>query len=362
LQNQLFRTFIKTIKKYFMNKIFSRIPYVNTFICIFISVMFIVSCTKKEHVTPTVKTVTPDSAAGNAVITLTGGDLSNIQSAVFDLGNVPIAFNPNFNTGNAVLFRVPAGANVGSQHIVFTNAGGYQFSVPFTVLAVPSLTAAFPTEWEAGNTITITGNYLQTANHVALSGSSDTATIVSATATSLVITMPASSVASAKLTVFNNAGSSTTSFSVINMDQQLKFFTEDYGSGMQDWSWDNSGKSNAFAVSGTESLKEVFTAGGGQGMSFHNDNEMALSDYQYLSLWIKGGTADNTIKVFPDAVASGSAGSANITIPSGVWTHITVPMSLTGFSGVTCQRFDFQITGPATDQTLYFDNVILVKQ
>jgi IPT/TIG domain len=345
-----------------MNKIIFKIPYVNSMICIFAAMVMVISCTKKEHITPTIKTITPDSAAGNAIITLTGGGLSDIQSAVFDLGNVPVAFNPNFNTEGAVIFRVPPAANVGTQHIVFTNSSGYQFSVPFTVLAVPSLVSAFPTEWEAGNTITITGNYLQTASHVALVGSSDTGTIISATATQVVVKMPASSVPSAKLTIFNNAGSSTTTFSLINMDQQLKLYTDDYGLGMQDWSWDNSGKSTDFAVSGTSSLKEVFSAGGYQGMSFHNDNVMNLSDYQYLSLWIKGGSADNTLKVFPDAVAGGSAGSTNVSVPSGVWTHITISMSLTGFSGVSCQRFDFQITGPTVDQTLYFDNVILVKQ
>jgi hypothetical protein len=342
-----------------MKIIFKRL-FLNNAVCIFAAIIAITSCTKKTTVTPTFKTITPDSAAGNAVITLTGSGLKNIQSAVFDLGNVPIAFNPNFNTNEAVLFRVPSSANVGTQHIVFTNADGYQFSIPFTVLAVPSLESVFPTEWEAGNTITIKGNYLQTANHVVLVGSSDTATIISATSTELVIQMPASSVPSAKLTVFNNAGSSTTTFSVINMDQQLKFFTEDYGPGMQDWSWDNSSKTTDFAVSGTKALKEVFSAGGYQGQSFHNDNVMNLADYQSLSLWIKGGSVDNTIKVFPDAVVSGSGGSTNISVPASIWTHITVPMSL--FSGTTCQRFDFQITGPSADQTLYFDNVILVKQ
>ncbi len=345
-----------------MNKIIYRIPFVNYAICIFALVIVGASCTKDVHVTPTLKTITPDSAAGNTVITLTGSGLKDIQSAVFDLGNVPIAFNTNFNTDGAVIFRVPSGANVGTQHIVFTNSSGYQFSVPFTVLAVPTLESAFPTEWEAGNTVTITGNYLQTANHVSLVGTSDTGTIISATATQLIIKMPASSVPSAKLTVSNNAGSSTTTFSLINMDQQIKFFTEDYGPGMQDWSWDNSSKSTAYAVSGTVSLKEVFTAGGSQGMSFHSDNVLNLSNYQSLSLWIRGGANDNTLKVFPDAVISGSAGSTNVTVPAGKWTHIVVPMSLAGFSAVTCQRFDFQITGPNTDQTLYFDNVILIKQ
>ena len=329
-------------------------------ICIFAAIAISNSCKKNVNVTPAIKTISPDSGAGNAVITLTGSGLMDIHSAVLDIGNVPIAFNPNFNTDGAVIFRVPSTANVGTQHIVFTNSSGYQFSVPFTVLAVPSLASAFPTEWEAGNKITITGNYLENANHVVLTGTSDTATIISATATQLVIQMPASSVASAKLTVYNIAGPSTTTFSLINMDQQLKFFTEDYGSGMQDWSWCTSAKSTDFAVSGTTSLKDKFGAGGFQGLSFHWDDTIVISDYQSLSFWVKGGSSDNAIKIFPDAIITGSGSSTMVSVPSGVWTHITVPMTL--FSGVTCQRFDFQITGPDADQLLYFDNVILIKQ
>ncbi len=343
-----------------MTRIISRITCVLSVAGMILLVATWDSCTKDHHVTPTVVKVSPDSGAGNAVITLTGSGLMDIRSAVFDVGNVPIAFNPNFNTEGAVIFRVPPTANVGTQHIVFTNSSGYQFSVPFTVLAVPSLTSAFPTEWEAGSTITITGNYLQNANHVALTGTTDTATIVSATATQLVISMPASTVPSAKITVYNDAGPSTSTFTLINMDQQLKFFTEDYGPGMQDWSWCTSGKSTDFAVSGTTSLKGKFGAGGFQGLSFHWDDTIVISKYQSLSFWVKGGSSDNTLKVFPDAVISGTGSSTMVSVPSGVWTHITVPMTL--FSGVTCQRFDFQITGPDADQTLYFDNVILIKQ
>jgi hypothetical protein len=342
-----------------MKNLFS-IKYLNLTICILASIALLsVSCTKKTTVTPTVATLSPGQGAGSALVTLQGSGLSNIVSATFDNGNVPVAFNPNFNTDKAIIFTVPPAANVGPQHVIFTNAAGYQFSVPFTVLAIPTLISAFPTDWEAGNTITITGNYLQTTTHVGFAASADTATILSATATQLVLKMPASSVTSTKLIVTNDAGPSTSQFSLINMDQQLKFFTEAYGPGMQDWSWDNSSVSTDFAVSGVTSLKQVFSAGGGQGQSFHNDNVMVLGNYSFLSLWIKGGSADNTLNVFPDAIAAGSAGGVNVSVPANVWSHITIPMS--SYTGVSCQRFDFQISGPATAQTLYFDNVILVN-
>src|SRR5689334_9617456 len=88
----------------------------------------VTSCKKNVGVNPTVNKIDPGSGAGNALITVTGSGLQNIQSAVLDLGNVPIALNSNFNTDNALLFRVPVDANVGPQHIVFTNSAGYQYS------------------------------------------------------------------------------------------------------------------------------------------------------------------------------------------------------------------------------------------
>ncbi|HMH24838.1 MAG TPA: IPT/TIG domain-containing protein [Puia sp.] len=344
-----------------MRKYSFQIPYMSHVLHILAAVVLFASCTKTTTIKPVFTPISPGIGAGGQVLTLQGSGLAGLQSIVFDLGNVPVAFNPDFNTDKAVIFRVPTAANVGTQHIIFSYASGYQFSVPFTVVAVPSIVAAFPGEWEAGNTVTISGNYLGTADHVSLVGSTDTATILSATATQLVIRMPASTVATAKLTIHNNAGSSTSGFALVNMDQQLKFFTEGFGPAMQDWSWDNSSVSTDFAVSGTQGLKEKFAAGGGQGLSFHWDNNIVTTSYQTLSFWVKGGSNDNTFTVAPDAISSGTGSTANFTAPAGVWTHITLPVA--GFGGVTCQRFNFQISGPTgADQTLYFDNVILVKQ
>src|SRR4051812_32450923 len=89
------------------------------------------SC-KKDDVTangeasgsPQANKIKPDSAAAFDVLTLTGKGLGQITSIVFDNGNVPASFNPNFNTNEAVIFRVPDTANGGDQKIVFTNSKG----------------------------------------------------------------------------------------------------------------------------------------------------------------------------------------------------------------------------------------------
>jgi hypothetical protein len=231
------------------------------------------------------------------------------------------------------------------------------------VLAVPSLVSAFPQEWEAGGTVTLLGNYLLTANHVAIVGSSDIATIISKDAKQLVITLPATEQGKVKLAVTNSAGTSVTPFSLTNMDKQLKFFTEDFGAGMQDWSWTTDhGVSHdpTFAVASTSSWRQLYTKNGWQGASFHSDNNINVSDYSTLSFYVRGGTEDNTVDVFADAVTAGSGKTVKISVPANAWTFVNIPV-VGNFDGVTCQRFDFQVEGnPNADQTLYFDNVLLV--
>jgi hypothetical protein len=321
----------------------------------------VTSCKKDVNVNPTINEIDPGSGAGNALITVTGTGLRNIRSAVLDLGNVPIALNSNFNTDNAILFRVPVDANVGPQHVVFTNSGGYQYSMAFTVLAVPSITSAIPLEWEAGSRITLIGNYLESAYHVEIAGTSDTATIISASAKQLVLQLPASDVSSAKFVVYNNAGSTTTDMVFVNMDKQLKFFTEDFGSGMQNWSWCTAANSNNFAVSGSVSLQATYSDGGWQGLSFHYDDPINASDYSYLAFWVKGGANDQIVDVAADAVISGSPKTSKVTVPANVWTYFKIPV-VGNFDGSSFQRLNFQMEGPTgAAETVYFDDVIFVK-
>ncbi|WP_350340187.1 hypothetical protein [Paraflavitalea speifideaquila] len=80
-----------------------------------------------------------------------------MRSIVFDNGNVPAAFNPVFNTSNAVIFRVPDTANGGDQNIIFTNIDGRSVKVPFSVVALPAVATVFPVDFQAGTSITLTG-------------------------------------------------------------------------------------------------------------------------------------------------------------------------------------------------------------
>ena len=103
-------------------------------ITIFIIVAIAVaSCKKDVKVNPKINGIEPVQGTVNTLIKVTGSGLQNINSAVLDLDNVEILVNSNFNTSTAILLRVPANANAGKQHIVFTNSSGYQYSLPFVV-------------------------------------------------------------------------------------------------------------------------------------------------------------------------------------------------------------------------------------
>jgi len=193
---------------------------------------------------------------------------------------------------------------------------------------------------------------------VVLAGTSDAASIVSQTKKQLVISMPATSVYRAKLDITNSSGTSTTSQEFVSVDNNFAFFADDFGV-MQNWSWASaSGPSNAFAVTGTMSLFATYTKDNWQALSLHKDDpKIVASDYTYLTFWVKGGTADTQLDV-----NSENGGSTNtITVPANVWSYYKMPV-LGFLNGVNIERLDFKMHGPDnSDQTIYFDNILLVK-
>ena len=318
------------------------------------------SCKKDELIKPTVNNVDPGSAAVNTTLTLTGSGLRDIISIVFDLGNVPVSFNPNFNTDNAIVFRVPANANSGDQNIIFKNKAGFQFQIPFKVLPLAVVSSAFPLEWEAGNNITLTGSYFESVDDVALETGGEKATIVSKTATTLVIKMPTATASTSKLVIHNNAGSGTTNLIFTNLDKQVKLFTEDFGSSIENWSWSEASKSSDVAASGTSSLKSIYD--NNEGLSFRRADPFVASQFQSLSFWLKGGTKELMLSIKTDANSTGAPAKEvnNIAVPANVWTYFNIPMA-GNFDGANCQRLNFQVGGITGKETLYFDNVVLVK-
>lgn len=347
--------------------------HLKTIAIFFAGMLLIASCTKDVKINPSPNKIEPGEGAGNAVITLTGTDLKNVQVITFDNGNVPAPFNPNFNTNEALVFRVPEDANPGDQNIIFTTSSGYQFSIPFKVLAVPTLVSSSINEWQAGDTITIYGNYLGTTTNVIMT--EDPAAVIeilSATPDALQIKMPASTAKSTKLQVTNEAGSSTTLFVFYNIDLAFKIFTDSYFNGFADGSWGDPGVINtAQKKGGTASVSKNYQRGNwhllqfvdwGSGISFD-------PDYKTFSVWIRGGSQDYTLYLTTDtrdAAFGNGDQSTPLEVPANTWKYFEFPASVLGSKwtgGIApLKQIGFWIKGPeAQDETFYFDNVLIFK-
>ncbi|MBL0359315.1 MAG: IPT/TIG domain-containing protein [Chitinophagaceae bacterium] len=325
------------------------------------------SCTKKEVVTPAYQ-VSPGQGASKSVVTITGSGLKDLRTIAFDNGNVTAAFNPVFNTDGAIIFRVPDDAIPGDQHIVFTNANGYQYSVPFKVLGLPTIISVDNYNFNEGSTITITGKNLDDVLEVKFTGSGEVCGIVSKTATSLVITMPATTKYRTFLDITNQAGTVTTLEEFVSLANNFKFFDDAYQNGEQDAAWGDAGFiSTSVFKTGTASYGKNYQRGNWHQMGF-GWNNITNDNYKYLSFWIKGGTVNIDVWVWsqqsPGASDPFNNAGQKITVPANVWTYYKIPISQLNLwaNGTGFNQLGWRLKGPdVQDEILYLDDVMLVK-
>lgn len=326
---------------------------------LFVCAVFITACDKDTngvaHSNPQPDKLDPGKASGGSVLTLTGKDLGEIRSIVFDNGNVPAAFNPNFNTAEALIFRVPDTANGGDQNIVFTNVDGKSFKLPFGVIALPTVSSAFPVDFQQGTTITLNGNNFESVSKVVLDGTTTEATIVSKEKKKLVITMPASTVNTAKLVITNASGVMTTTQVFTNVDVAYAIFKDALNANFEDWSWSLTNTAvTTDKITGTASWQSAYSGDWG-GMQLHAKTPVDLAPYKFVTFWIKGADVEKKI-----TFNFNWANSQTLTIPANVWTYYKLDLSIFKNSGVaSLETFIMQINDAA--KTIYFDNILLVK-
>ena len=338
----------------------------------------ITSCTKENPApaaassNPKFDKIDPGTAKGGEVLTLTGSGLGEIQSVVFEKGNVPAPFNTVFNTDQALIFRVPDTANGGDQNIIITNKIGKQIMVPFNVIALPIVSSASNYNFTSGTQITLIGNNLNDVASVKFVGSNENITIVSQTKKEMVVKMPTNSaVAGAALVVTNSTGPTTTTQVFENLDKAYKIFTDNYGAdGWANNSWGPATISTTVSKSGTASFAATYAKGNWSADGFSNwyPGFTASPNYKFLSFWIKGGSQDYTLYLTGDKRATSygnSDRSTPIVVPANVWTYYKIPLATLGLwsTGNTSNQLGFWIEGPNDqDETFYFDDVIVVNQ
>lgn len=344
------------MKKYFQNLL-------NSGLFLLFSTMVITGCEKDKDGSPEVDTgsmtsgeLNPGSAAGGQVVTLTGSGIGQIRSIVFDKNNVPAPFTSTLNTASDLIFRVPDTAYGGPQNVIFTNADGKTLSVPFSVIALPNVTSAFPTDFQAGTEITLTGNNLDDVTEVLLEGTTDACTIVSKSRRQMVISMPASTADRAKLKITNSSGNRITDMEFVNVDRALSVFREQLDNGFENWGWGGTfTASPEDKITGTNGLKAAYDPGGAWGgMQLGNGGSIDVSGYKYFAFWAKGADVDKNVQFWLNW-----SNVKVITIPANKWTYFKYELA-TNYAGINpVNNVTFQIFDAG--KTIYFDNIIFFK-
>jgi hypothetical protein len=329
--------------------------------------LMVSSCSDDETLKPSVGGISPMQGASNELLTLTGKDLSNVQTIYFEKGNVLAGFNPNFNTKKAILFRVPAEAVPGEQNIIFTNTDGTEFTVAFNVLGFANIIDVSNYNFSENTEIVLTGKNLDDVTSVVFSGTTTEVEIVSKTATTLTVKFPATTLTETTLDITNAAGMTKTTQSFVAIDNAFKIFTDNYAAGYQDASWGSGGAiSTTEFKSGTASVYKDYAAGNWHQLGFGWTNT-PNDNYKYLSFWIKGASANYDLYITTSASKSGFASfdsNTRITVPANVWTYFKIPVSTLELWSTATEwnQIGWRIQGPdGQDERFYLDDVILVK-
>lgn len=320
-----------------------------------------------ETLNPKAGEITPTQGAANELLTLTGSDLSDIRTIVFEAGNVQADFNPNFNTDKAILFRVPTDAVPGEQNVIMTNKKGATFTVPFNVLGFANITKVSNYNFSEGTEITLTGKNLDDVTQVVFSGTTTEIEILGKTATTLTLRFPASDLIQSTLDITNEAGVAKTTQSFVAIDNAFHIFTDGYADGYQDASWGDGGvvTTDEFK-SGTSSVYKNYAAGNWHLMGFGWTNT-ANQDFKYLSFWIKGAAAQYDLYIQSQQSPSGwdtFSDFNKITVPANEWTYFKIPVDNLKLwaNGAEWNQLVWRIQGPdGADARFYLDDVIFIK-
>lgn len=345
--------------------------YSSFLVVMVVSIMFH-GCSLEEEgpdpasTNPVVSEITPVQAASNEVLTLKGNGLGDIRSVIFETDSVSAMINPTLNTGNALIFRVPADAVPGNQKIIFTNGKGVEFSVAFNVLGYANITEVSNYNFNTGDEITLIGQNLADVTGVTFAEGGTTVDIVSKTATTLTIKMPETDVIETSLNIENLAGVAITDQVFVNREQAFVIFDDAYGAGYQDASWGAAGTiSTDVFKSGSAAVYKDYAAANWHLLGFgwtntKNDN------FKYLSFWIKGASADYDLYIQSQqspSVWDTFSDFNKIAVPANEWTYFKIPVDQLQLwaNGTEWNQLAWRIQGPdGQDERFYLDDVMFI--
>lgn len=352
--------------------------YQNALMILVSGLLMLASCKKDDDgesragasSNPQVSAITPAVGAAGEVLTVTGSGLGGIETIWFEKDSVKAGFNPNFNTDKAILFRIPEDAIPGDQKVYLKNTSGKIIELGFKVLGLATITEVSNNNYTPGQSITLKGRNLDDVEKVELAGTTTMATIVSKTATQLVISFPASSAISNKLNIYNTAGRAQTTVEFVNRSNAFIFFDDDYANGYSNGSWGPAEVSSTVAKGDVgSSFKATWMKGNWSANGFANWSGGATysADYKYFTFWVKGGAVTREFYITIDERAGGYGNADRtfpITVPANVWTYFKIELDKLKpwEKGGAINQIGFWIPGPDdADETLYFDDIMFTK-
>lgn len=323
--------------------------------------------------------------------TVTSGNLSNLYAIIGQNLSNPtqvlfngfsVYFNPALGSDKSILVTIPQNTPDGPDQtniltVVTTHGTAtFKFSVPFPP---PTIATVSDYNFSAGSNLSLTGVGFKTVTAIGLSGSSDMATILSQSDSTLTLQMPSSAVNRANLVFTYGSGTATSTQEFVDLDNAYQIFTDDFQNLWADNSWSQpAGRSTATAKTGVASYLLSYPAGGWQIEGAANWYPSIDYDpaYKYLSFWVKGGSADHTLTLVGDQMNGGygqntSASAFLISAPAKVWTYYKIPLGTSGAAGVLnfwangtpAKQIGFFLKGQTgdVDETMYIDDLIFVK-
>jgi hypothetical protein len=325
------------------------------------------------------------------------GSTSNIY-----INGVNIYFNRALNTDNSVVFNIPSNIPYVQPQpntiklVTLYGSVTYNFT---TLPPPPTIATVSDYNFTAGSTLSFKGQGLASLTAVTFSKSNIPVTIASKTDTTLVLTMPQTTVSRGTLNFTYASGSQSlktgTSQEFIDLDNNaggIVFANGVWGTssglgstgqwGDASWQGPSGFSASAPSISGKGALVATYPSNGWKIEGWANWWPGIIQDpsYSFLEFWVKGSTVDQTLYIEGDQMPGGygqNSSAANnypIVVKANIWNYFRVPILPPGTAnasgiefwstaGAQAKQLGFFLKGQGSDpnETMYFDQVVFVK-
>ncbi|WEK38332.1 MAG: DUF1735 domain-containing protein [Candidatus Pseudobacter hemicellulosilyticus] len=245
----------------------------------------------------------------------------------------------------------------------------------------PSATATSEINVSEGLNVTFTGQNLDKVTALNLTGSDISLPIVSQSASSMVVTMPA-------MAAFNRGtvdlvtpfGTTQSGFELVNVDNAYKVFTDDYGANIGsntdgDDYGSQQGRNTSVSKRGTASLAITYYGNNYSPGGLLNTAQFVNDGYQYITFWARSttnGTGNEGIQMslmgdgMPEGYGNDFAGVGIIVGPE--WTYYKIAIGSSAAKpmwskGSSFRKFGWRLNNwnVPNNEVVYFDDILFVK-